>query len=117
MNLQETAQLLTYINTWQVLPMSDENAMKVTLGAWHDVLDDDLPLDFAMKTCQEFFAEASDDRFRKILPGDLNLPWRKHLRLHQERQRAAIEGPQPEGVPMPDWFKEQFDRIVKGMEP
>lgn len=74
MKKQEAIALMAYISQLDRREVTPE-----TINAWYDVLDADMPVGAAREAVRRFYGKVSgDDRVRYIMPGDINVFWRKH---------------------------------------
>lgn len=93
----EVAVLLALANGHDQRQGTDD----VKVQAWHALLQQEAPamdLDWAVRRVNWHYSRSTD----MLMPAHLVSAWRTERRA--ELDRAAIRG--PEGVPMPDWFRE-----------
>ena len=76
--------------------------------AWADALDPAITVDFARKYAGRHYGQPDAPR---LTPGGMNAAWRR-----RKADKALVEIGQAEkqATPMPDWFREQRDRVLRG---
>lgn len=79
----------------------------VKVQAWWSIFEQeaaDMPVDFAREAINRHYAV----RTEMLMPAHVITAWRNY----KQRRRDRLAIPSTEGVPMPEWFKEQVRRVM-----
>jgi hypothetical protein len=114
MNPEECARLLAIAGTYdnRLTPPSKADAQARAVG-WSKALDAAMPFEFAVDAIIHHYA----NQIVGLMPAHLNLEWRQHRKAEAERNANARILEDRQGIPMPDYVREEFNRIMRGTHP
>jgi hypothetical protein len=108
MTREEVAVLLAVLSVHEPFLTNDS----VAVATWMDTLDAEITAEFARHHVAYHYSQPDAPR---LTCGGLNAAWRKLQR--PDPTILAIEEAQADAVPMPDWFRQQFDELTRKVLP
>lgn len=111
MNIAEVPLLLAALGQFQFVEASD-----VAVQMWAEALDDDMPVEFALKHVAAHYGKATAEPLGGLIPGNLNRAWRDEsaARRAVEQRSRPISAPVADGVPMPDYVRRAWQEALSG---
>jgi len=107
----EVPLLLAGLSQFQFVEASD-----VAVQIWQGALDDDLPVEFALRWVAGYYGRPTAEKVAPVIPGNLNRAWRdeKASRKAVEQRRDDNGAAGCNRVPMPDYVREAYRRAARG---